>query len=98
MVAKMTCPACEAHLSSVLHAFEEGRPCPQCGLPSDAAVAVSKARRHHVENETVARLASAEVKLAQALRENQVLRDRLDNVRAALDEPVETLAEHYRGG
>jgi hypothetical protein len=93
MADKMTCPACDAHLSDVLRAFNEGRPCPSCGLPASAAEAIIKARKHHVEEETLTRLATAETRLAEALSENRQLRSKLDDVRAALDEPVETLAE-----
>lgn len=84
MSEKMTCPACEAHLSSILRAFEEGRPCPECGLPSSAAVAVSRARRHHIEEAILERLVTAETQLAQALAENQRLAENIEAAKAAL--------------
>lgn len=31
MSYKLTCPGCDLYLSSIFRAYEDGRPCPNCG-------------------------------------------------------------------
>lgn len=89
MADKMTCPGCDAHLSSILRAYDDGEPCPNCGLSWAAvdelftkrrAVAVSRA------NEDVKQVADQALLRAGRLEaENERLRRIVDGVRAALD-------------
>jgi hypothetical protein len=37
MADKMECPACKAYLSGIKMAFQNGEPCPECGLSAEAA-------------------------------------------------------------
>lgn len=41
----MTCLGCSSHASSVLHAFEEGNPCPYCGLSAGTTLELQGVRR-----------------------------------------------------
>ena len=56
MSQKMTCPACNAHLSSVYQAFENGEPCPNCGLSHEAAQEVLSAKARNADETLRARL------------------------------------------
>jgi hypothetical protein len=84
MADKRECPACWGVSSTILDAYLKGYDCPNCGLPAHASAAIEKARDHHVEEETLARLASVETQLAQTLRENERLRGNIEAARAAL--------------
>jgi DNA repair exonuclease SbcCD ATPase subunit len=81
---RMTCPACGAHLSSVLHAFAEGEPCPSCGLPHSAAVAVLDIRRQRADEDVKRRALEAELRAARAEEELSIARHRLEEVQRAL--------------
>lgn len=37
MSYKLTCPGCDRYLSSIFHAYADGRPCPHCGASLGAA-------------------------------------------------------------
>jgi DNA repair exonuclease SbcCD ATPase subunit len=85
----MTCPACDAHLSSVYSAFREERPCPECGLPHDAAVAVLKAAARGASEDLQRRYAEAEQRAAQAEREANALRNKIRAIEAEVNRSVE---------
>ena len=85
MADKMTCPACDAHLSSVLMAFEEGQPCPNCGLPAEAAVDVLAARKRGASEVLTQKYAAAETRAAKAEAEVRKLRAKLDRIKWELE-------------
>lgn len=86
MADKMTCPACDAHLSSVLQAFREGDPCPVCGLPADAASAVLAAQKRGADVELVERLTKAEQRAGKAEAEAMRLREKLQRIKWAIED------------
>ncbi|MFI8872461.1 hypothetical protein [Streptomyces sp. NPDC055243] len=45
MSDKMTCFGCDSHTSSVLQAFQEGGPCPYCGLSAETMLEIRSVRR-----------------------------------------------------
>src|SRR5438874_1990250 len=59
MSNKMTCPGCNAYLSSVRMAFEEGEPCPECGLSASAAIEVEAVRARRGDEKLQEQLAAA---------------------------------------
>jgi uncharacterized protein (UPF0212 family) len=77
----MTCPACDAHLSSVYAAYQDERPCPECGLPHEAAVAVRKAAARGVSEDLQRRYTEAEQRAARAEREANALRNKVQGYR-----------------
>jgi DNA repair exonuclease SbcCD ATPase subunit len=84
----MTCPACDAHLSSVYSAFQDERPCPECGLPHDAAVAVLKAAERGAGEDLQRRYTKAEQRAARAEREANALRNKLRAIESEVNRPV----------
>lgn len=86
MSNKAHCPGCDSYLSSIYEAFEYGGPCPNCGLPADAAAAVEAARNRHADEALVQRCIDAEKKLAAAEKELSTLRFRLQRIGDALTE------------
>ena len=90
MSEKMTCPACDSHTSKVLSNFQLGMPCPYCGLPAEAAMAVEKARDAHVAEDVIQRLIDLEGKCAKLADENRRLtarhREIIECVSKELDE------------
>lgn len=87
MADKMTCPACDSHLSRVLEAFNMGEPCPVCGLPQEAAVAVFEAQKRGVSDELQKRYLEAEHRATKAETETRMLRNRLAQIRQLMDQP-----------
>lgn len=90
MSDKMTCPGCEAHLSSVLRAYNDGLPCPNCGLSYTAMDELFKKRRtvavSRANDEVKAIADAALLRAGRAEAELERLRRQLAGVRAALDE------------
>lgn len=84
----MTCPACGSRTSSVVAAFEDGDPCPACGLPHAAAVAVVAVKEQQADAEVTRRAIRAELRAAAAENELWRAQWRLDRVsRAIIGEP-----------
>lgn len=92
------CPACHSYSSGVFTAFAQGNPCPECGLPADAATAIERARNHHVATETVERLAAAELRVAELEHENIQLHHQLADIIDAAKRKRTTLTEDARAG
>lgn len=85
MSEKATCPGCNAYTSSVFRAFEEGHPCPSCGLSADAAEAVEKARERKATADLAERLLAAERRAEKAEREARALRAIVAEVQVAVE-------------
>ena len=85
MSEKTICPACDSYTSDIYRAFEDGRPCPYCGLPAEAAKAVERARERGASDEMVERAAKAEQRAAELQREARRLRALLGEARQVLD-------------
>lgn len=83
----MTCPGCSTHSSSVLYAYREDRPCPECGLSNEAMAEILDVQRSRADEklkthlaEEIKRRGIAEAKVAR-------LEYRLGEVRNAMDAP-----------
>lgn len=87
MAEKMTCPACDARLSSIHNAFQEGLPCPNCGLPHEAAVAVIEAASRGAAAELQRKYLEAELRAAHAEREANALRNKLKAIEQVVGQP-----------
>lgn len=85
---KMTCPGCDAHLSSVQRAYDRGEPCPNCGLSFLAMDELFRKRRTVAAsraNDQVKQIADEALQRAGRLEaENQRLSRIVDAVKAAL--------------
>jgi hypothetical protein len=84
----MTCPGCGAHLSAVLRAHQEGRPCPSCGLSASAASEILAVRRSQADEQMRATAEAAVLRAGKAESELRVLRYRLHCVEEALKEAL----------
>jgi hypothetical protein len=86
-IGRITCPGCGNHLSAILAAFREGAPCPNCGLPAEAARLVLDAQRKGAD-ETLRQACTDALKRAlEAERERDDLRDRMREIREAANRP-----------
>lgn len=89
MSRKMTCPACNAYTSSVLAAFEEGQPCPYCGLSADAALEIDGVRQQRADENLKARLEKAIKERDAAHRELRLVKSRLERITELVGCPLE---------
>lgn len=85
----MTCPACGAHSSSVLRAFEEDASCPYCGLSATAAAEVLNARRSAADTELTQKYAEAVIRADKAETRAARLARALDSIRSVLESTVD---------
>jgi hypothetical protein len=83
---KQTCPACEAHTSSVRGAFLRGEPCPHCGLSAGAALELETARSRGAGWAMVRQTAQAVRRAEAAEAEAARLRGLIGRARQALDD------------
>lgn len=93
MGRKMTCPGCNSHTSSVLAAFEEGRPCPQCGLSAEAALEIETIRQRRADEDLKARLEQAIKERDEAQRELRWAKHRLDRLSEVLGDAVDRIGK-----
>lgn len=84
MGRRMTCPACGSRTSSIVAAFEEGDPCPVCGLPHAAASAVVAIKAREANSEVTQRAVHAELRAAAAENELRRAQWRLECVTQAI--------------
>ena len=77
----MTCPGCGAHLSDVLRAYQEGRPCPSCGLSASAATEVLAVQQAQAAERLKDKAAAAAIRAGKAEAEVRTLRYRLDRIK-----------------
>jgi hypothetical protein len=82
---KMTCPGCHATGSAVRMAYNDDRPCPECGLSNEAASEILRIQATRADEalkqqlgEEIRRRGVAETKLARAEYRLQQLRDALE--------------------
>ena len=85
MADKMICPACDAYLSSIAMAFRDSEPCPNCGLPAEAAVAVLAAQKRGADEALTKKYAEAETRAAEAEAEARRLREKLRRIKRELE-------------
>lgn len=86
MSEKQWCPACDAVTSNVRSAFEDGRPCPHCGLSAAAAAELVEAKARGAEFALVVDTARAVRRAEEAEAESRRLRELLDRARRVLAE------------
>lgn len=89
MSNKMTCPACNAHLSSVRMAFETGEPCPECGLSATAAIEVLGVQSKRGDESLKQQLADALIRAGRAEAEATKLREKLARIRWAVEDEAD---------
>jgi hypothetical protein len=101
MSNKETCPVCDVHLSSIWAAFQECRPCPNCGAPwslvetvREFRVQAETQRRDGLNAEMADELASTKIELAVASAEIDRLRLRFGATR----QKVQSLFDAYEPG
>lgn len=85
MADKETCPGCDSTTSNVLRAFEDGEPCPHCGLSASAAQEIDAARERHANAELTEKYAEAVKRADKAEQEASELRRYLADVKAVID-------------
>ncbi len=88
MSRKMTCPACNAHTSSVFAAFEEGRPCPNCGLSAEAALEIDGVRQRRADEQLKAQAETAIKERDAAQRELRLVKARLERITNLVGRPL----------
>lgn len=86
---KMTCPACDSHTSAVLAAFDEGNPCPYCGLSAGAALEIQTVRLKRADEELKTHLVTAIKERDEAQRELGWAKQRLEKIGEALGEAAD---------
>lgn len=84
MSRKMTCPGCDAHTSGVVAAYEDGEPCPYCGLPATATSEILDARSRAADADLTKRYEEAVKRVGLLEAENLALRGALNGVRQAM--------------
>ena len=70
----MCCPGCGGYTSSVLSAYEDGSPCPYCGLSSDAAEEILTVRKRVADEALKARVEELAKELSSVKTERDKLR------------------------
>lgn len=80
MSDKMGCPGCGSHSSSILAAYEEGGPCPYCGLSAEAITQVIKARENHANEELIEKYTEAVARAELAERKVGFLEGKLERI------------------
>jgi hypothetical protein len=87
-IGRIECPGCENSLSSILAAFREGGPCPECGLPAAAARQVLDARRKGAEESLTKAYTQMLKRAVDAEGERDDLRARLLEMREVANRPL----------
>ncbi|HEU4544068.1 MAG TPA: hypothetical protein VFR23_23260 [Jiangellaceae bacterium] len=84
MADKMVCPACGSYTSSILRAFQEGQPCPSCGLSSQAAGEILDVQERRANEQLKAQLETAITERDRAQSEARRLAVHLDRIKRAV--------------
>lgn len=90
---KMTCPGCDAHTSSVVTAFDEGDPCPYCGLPATATEEILDARKRAADADLTRRYEDLVKRVAGLEAERNALRSALNNVKQAVRQADDAISK-----
>ena len=85
---RMECPACENDLWRILQAYEAGEPCPECGLPADAAREILDARKRGADELLERKYTEALSRAMKAEGEAGELRERLKQIREFANRPL----------
>lgn len=88
MADKMQCLGCEAYLSSILRAYREGKPCPECGLPDHVMFYLEQLKSQGVDAKLLWRIADAETRAMQAEREAEWRLGQLNRIQSILHEDM----------
>ena len=89
----MTCLGCDAHTSGVLQAFEDGEPCPNCGLSAEATLEIQTVRRSHADGELKAKCEQVLKERDEAQRELRWAKQRLERLASVLGDSVRQLEQ-----
>lgn len=89
----MTCPGCQSHTSSVLAAFQEDEPCPQCGLSAGAAFEIQTVQQSRADDRLRQRVEELVKEADQWRRRAELAEGYMNNVR----ESVREYDEGHRG-
>lgn len=79
----MCCPGCGGYTSSVLAAYEDGSPCPYCGLSNDAAEEIITVRERVADEALKARVEELAKELSGVKAERDKLRRTLRDLLCA---------------
>lgn len=90
----MCCPGCGSYTSSVLSAYEDGSPCPYCGLSNDAAEEILTVRERVADEALKARVEE----LAKELSGVKAERDKLRRTLRDLLYAAEVAAKEFKEG
>jgi hypothetical protein len=85
MTRKIQCPACRAMTTEQTEAFDQGDPCPSCGLAHSYWLEVLKVRENHVESELRSRVEELLVANGTLEAENEGLRAAVSRAAAILE-------------
>ena len=91
MSDKMTCPGCDSHTSGVLAAFNDGEPCPYCGLSAETTLELRAVRRSHADEALKTKCEQLLKERDEAQRELQWAKQRLERLTNTLGESVRQL-------
>jgi len=86
---KMSCLGCNSYTSAIYDAYQDGNPCPNCGLPAEATEKVLQARKRGADEDLVRQYQEAEVRAGKAEAEASMLRRHLEAIQGAVANPPE---------
>lgn len=93
---KMECPGCGSYASSVLRAYGNGNPCPECGLSAGATLEIRTIRQARADDALKTKLETAIKERDEAQRELRWAKARLEHLAEALGESVERIGKPLR--
>lgn len=91
MSDKMSCLGCDAYSSSVLEAFNDGEPCPYCGLSAATTLELQTVRKARSDEALKAKCEQALKERDEAQRELRWAKQRLERLASTLGESVRQL-------
>lgn len=89
----MTCLGCGSHTSSVLYAFQNGEPCPVCGLSATATLEIQGVRQVQADVRLKEQLEQAIKDRDSAQRELKWANHRLSRMQRELGDLMERLGK-----
>lgn len=84
MSRKTHCPACDSYTSSLTSAFENGEPCPSCGLGNDAWNEVLQVRQARDDDEMALRFTKMRIRNDELERQLREVNGRLERLRETI--------------
>lgn len=73
MADKAFCPACQSYTSTIREAFDNGQPCPVCGLAAAVAAEIDTIQQRRADEQTKADLEAALVRAGKAEAQVEIL-------------------------